>query len=102
MPSCECAITPVLATYSLTNYQHIILMAIFFLMTYVTIRNLPRPFLWSMVAVVAMGLLVELEEGATRFHHCRMRDLIPDVAGGLVGMALVVLWRRVRRPAAQT
>jgi hypothetical protein len=36
-----------------------------------------------------MGLVVELEEGATRTGNCRLTDLLPDLAGALVALLLV-------------
>ena len=45
-----------------------------------------------------LGLLVESsQEGATRTGNCRLTDVLPDVVGGLIAMALVVginaIWR---------
>jgi hypothetical protein len=44
-----------------------------------------------------MGVLVELAEGATGRGHCRLRDLIPDFAGAMLGAAALITWRRIRR-----
>jgi VanZ family protein len=58
---------------------------------------------WSFLACFAMGLLVEIAEGATGIHHCRMRDLIPDMAGACVGAIVVLIVRRLaaRRTLAE-
>ncbi len=103
---CEWTFGLDLAVYSLTNFAHIVLFAVFFVMTIAQFRYelTWRTFGWSMLAVVVMGLLVELAEGLTGEHNCRMRDLIPDAAGGLLGAGLVyagkMLWYkfRERRP----
>lgn len=36
-----------------------------------------------------MGMLVELSQGVTAHGNCRMRDLIPDSAGALLGFLTV-------------
>jgi len=49
-----------------------------------------------------LGFLVEIAEGATGIHHCRMRDLIPDMAGACIGAIAVLIVRRLtalRTPA---
>jgi hypothetical protein len=56
-------------------------------------------FAWAGVACIIMGLLVELAEGFSGKGHCRMRDLVPDSAGILLGAAIVLLWKRLRKPA---
>ena len=43
-----------------------------------------------------MGLLVELAQGISGAHHCRLRDLIPDAAGVVLGAGIVFLWNRMR------
>ena len=96
-PECEGIPTLAMAFYSLGNYQHVILMTAFFVITYATLVSTKRPMLWSALAVALMGFAVEIEEGMTRFHHCRMRDLIPDMAGALAGAILILIWKRVRR-----
>jgi len=57
---------------------------------------------WSFLACFALGFLVEIAEGATGIHHCRMRDLIPDMAGASLGAIAVLIVRRLaalRTPA---
>jgi len=95
---CEFALDVPLALFSLTNYGHIILFAIFFLMTSVQARgrSLHARLLIALAAVLAMGVCVEVAEGLTGKGHCRLRDLIPDTAGGLLGMLLLMAWHRVR------
>lgn len=54
-------------------------------------------FAWAGVACIIMGLLVELAEGVSGKGHCRLRDLIPDSAGIVIGAVIVLLWTRLRR-----
>jgi hypothetical protein len=91
-----------LAIYSLTNYAHIVLFVLFFLMTSAQFRMSHWPgFAWSALAGITMGILVELAEGVSGNHHCRLRDLIPDAAGIVLGSGTVYLWNRIRgRPQA--
>ena len=51
---------------------------------------------WSFAATVALGLLVEIEEGATRTGNCRLTDVLPDAAGALIGMVLIAALAMVR------
>jgi VanZ family protein len=49
-----------------------------------------RTMTWSLVATLALGVLVELEEGMTRTGNCRITDVLPDLWGAFVVMALVM------------
>lgn len=94
-PDCEWTFHLQAAVYSLGNYQHIILMACFFLMTYTQLRKVPRAMMWAFLACVALGFLAEIEEGAARFHHCRMRDMIPDTAGAAIGLGILLVFAKL-------
>lgn len=91
---CEWTFSFALAVYSLRNFPHIVLMAIFFLLTVAQLPRSRHSMAWAFAACFVMGLLVELAEGATGVHHCRMRDLIPDMAGACIGAAAVWIFRR--------
>ena len=87
-----------LAVHSLTNYPHIVLFVLFFLMTSAQFRMSQwRGYAWAAVACIAMGLLVEAAQGISGKGHCRLRDLIPDAAGVVLGAGIVFLWNRMRR-----
>ena len=95
---CELTFDIPLAIYSLTNYAHIVLFGFFFVMTSAQFRMFNwSAFAWAAVATIAMGILVEVAEGLTNKGHCRLRDLIPDTVGILVGSVIVLLWNRIRR-----
>src|SRR5438105_14537646 len=96
---CECALTFSLALISLTNYGHIVRFTIFFLMTAVQLRasRLRTQLLLATAAVLAMGIYVELAEGLTGQGHCRLRDLVPDLAGAIIGAVILTLWTRRQR-----
>ena len=95
---CELTFGISLAIHSLTNYAHIVLFALFFLMTSGQLRMSQwSASAWAAIATVAMGLLVELAQGLTGKGHCRMRDLIPDAIGILLGSAIVLCLNRIRR-----
>ena len=98
---CELMPSMALAVYSLGNWPHIVLFVLFFLMTSAQF-NMSRwsGFAWAGVACIIMGLLVELAEGISGKGHCRMRDLVPDSAGIVIGAAIVLLWQRLRKPTA--
>lgn len=99
---CEGVPNMALAVYSLTNYAHIVLFVLFFLMTSAQFRmSRWSAYAWAALACIAMGILVEIAEGISGNGHCRSRDLIPDAAGVVLGSAIVLLWNRIRsRPRA--
>ena len=93
---CQLAFDSALAAHSLTNYAHIVLFALFFVMTYAQFRTPNRrAFIWSAAGAILMGALVEIAQGVTGEGNCRLRDLIPDGVGILVGSAVVLLLKRV-------
>ena len=95
---CELVPNIPLAIYSLTNYAHIVLFVLFFLMTSAQFRMSHwLGFAWAALASVTMGILVELAEGISGNGHCRLRDLIPDAVGIVLGAGIVFLWNRIRR-----
>ena len=94
---CELVVNLPLAIHSMTNYRHIVLFVLFFLMTSAQFRmSRWQGYAWSALACIVMGLLVELAEGISGNHHCRMRDLVPNAAGVVIGAGLVFLWNRMR------
>ena len=96
VPACQLAISPELALMSLTNWAHVMLFGIFYLMTMAQFRRRTvSAFAWSALIVVVMGALVEVAEGATA-RNCRVRDLVPDAAGAVLGMAVIVVVTRIR------
>lgn len=92
-PHCEMALSFDLALFSLTNYKHIFLFGMFFLMTRVQLGRRPYAVLIAFAATMAIGVLIEIEEGMA-VGHCRIRDLVPDAAGALLGEVVWRLWRR--------
>jgi hypothetical protein len=100
-PICDVRLTLANAARSMTKVPHMALFAVFFVLTVLQFDRLGRRALtWSFLATIALGVLVELEEGATRSGNCRITDVLPDVAGAaigtvvLLGGALVVRWSR--------
>lgn len=94
VPRCDTQLTLLNARLSMTKVSHMVLFAVFFILTLLQFDRLdPRAFKWSFLATSALGLLVELEEGATRTGNCRLTDLLPDVVGAAIagGMLLTLL-----------
>ncbi len=93
--SCQFTFDTSLAIHSLTNYGHIVLFAVFFVMSSAQFRMSNRPaFAWAALAAIVMGVLVELAQGVTGEGNCRSRDLIPDAAGIVFGATIV--WLLIR------
>lgn len=88
-PVCEWTFSPALARHSLRNYPHIVLFTVFFILTYAQLPGVRRRVIWSFAATLGMGLLVELAQGVSGHGHCRMRDLIPDSMGAILGLVIV-------------
>src|SRR5215218_6975241 len=90
--ACDLQLTLANAALSLTKLPHLVLFGIFFILTAVQFSRVDRTaIVWSILATMVLGALVELEEGATRTGNCRMTDVLPDLAGALIGTGLVML-----------
>ncbi len=93
---CELAPSLSLAIFSLTNYAHLVLFALCFVMTSAQFQRFDWPaFAWATLITVVIGALVEVAEGVTGNGHCRLRDLLPDAAGALLGAAVVLSLRKI-------
>lgn len=89
---CDLTVDLPLAVHSLSNYGHIIVFFIFFLLTTRQFRLSGWGSLgWSIGLTMAMGVAVEIAEGLSGTHHCKTIDLIPDFIGALLGLVVVVL-----------
>jgi hypothetical protein len=90
-PACDMGLTVRNAGLSLTKVPHVILFGAFFLLTAAQFDRVDRRTLfWCFIATVGLGVVVELEEGATRTGNCRMTDLLPDALGALLAAALLM------------
>ena len=80
--------------HSLSNYSHIVLFAFFFLVTARQFRSPGWHALgWSVGLTMAMGAAIEITEGISGLHHCKAGDLVPDLIGALLGVAILLLAR---------
>lgn len=93
-PPCQMQFTLDLVRGSIMKYKHISLWAAFFLMTWVQARRTRYAFLIATVATMAVGILIELEEGATGTGLCKASDLLPDAIGALIAGVIAMIWRR--------
>lgn len=90
--ACDLAVDLPLAIQSLSNYGHIVLHFLFFLMTTRQFRSSGwRSWGWAFALTTAMGIAVEIAEGLSGHHHCKAIDLIPNFIGTLLGLMVVVL-----------
>lgn len=68
----------------------------FFIMTRRQIRKTGfTGFGWAALGTLAFGLVIELLEGITGEGNCRMRDLVPDFVGVLIGQLVYFIWNYV-------
>ena len=101
-PVCDTRLTLENASRSMTKVPHMVLFGLFALLTAAQFNRLDRRTIyWSLAATAALGLIVELEEGATRTGNCRITDVAPDIVGALamlVPLAVVIAAVRAARP----
>lgn len=105
--ACEGTVGGELALHSFRNTPHVLLFALCFLLAraqFPPARSIGDASRWAgpaaFAVTMAVGALVEVAEGLTGAGHCRLRDLLPDAAGALLGWvafaALSAVWTRVR------
>ena len=98
--ACQLVFGPRLAAHSLTNFPHVILFGIFFVISAIHFRvsrkSDDKTFLLASIATLTVGALVEIAEGVTGAGNCRLRDLIPDSAGALLGATALMIWQVIR------
>ena len=97
-PPCHMEFTADMVRNSLSKYKHIFLWGAFFLMTWIQVRRSRYALVIAAVATIAVGILIELEEGATGTGMCRATDLLPDAVGAMIGAVIARAWRT---PAAK-
>jgi hypothetical protein len=94
--ACYLTVNPSLALYSLSNYPHMILFGIFFIVTAMHFRlSAWRSLVWVLGLTVAMGAGMEIAQGLSGAHHCKAVDLIPDFIGAMLGLIVVILARTI-------
>ena len=77
LPACDTRLSLHNAQLSMTKVPHVVLFGFFFLLTALQFDRIGRRMLgWSFVATLGLGLLVEIEEGATRTGNCRLTDRV--------------------------
>ena len=92
---CETSMGLASAAYSLQNWKHVALCAVVASMTVAQLRRLRTwAFFVAVLGTVSLGLVAELEQGLFRDGHCRMRDLVPDTVGAVLGAMAALAWSR--------
>ena len=100
--ACQLAFSLPLAALSLTNFAHIVLFAFFFVVTSAQFSMKTTAAYAGVAAMtLAMGILVEAAQSLTGNGNCRVRDLVPDSAGAVLGAAFVFVSARLRRQRIQ-
>src|SRR5467141_5380702 len=104
-PKCQQILPTVqVLVVSLHNYAYIALFAGFYWMSWVQFRRADARVVWALLATLLVAALVEIAEGMTGGGrgqvHCRVRDLVPDVAGAVGAALLLAIWSRLRRKPA--
>lgn len=93
---CELIFDGRLAIHSFTNFPHIVLFALGYILTAAQFQlSKWSSFLWSAGLILFFGAIVEILQGVTGEGHCRARDLIPDTAGALIGALIVLALYRI-------
>ena len=98
-PKCDLATT--LTTRALVralhDYTHIAVFAVFAWISWVQFHRARARFVWTVLATLLAGALLEIAEGVTGRGQCRVRDLVPAAAAALGMSLLLALWSRLRR-----
>ncbi|MFN2636577.1 MAG: hypothetical protein ABR585_06100 [Gemmatimonadaceae bacterium] len=103
VPVCDTRLTLKNTGLSLTKVPHFVLFAGFFMLTAFQFDRLDqRAIRWSLLAVGVLGLVIELEEGATRTGNCRLTDVLPDIFGALLASAIIWGFMKVRRRSSRS
>ncbi|HNV70393.1 MAG TPA: VanZ family protein [Candidatus Ozemobacteraceae bacterium] len=88
---------------ALFNYPHVILFALFFFMTSAQFPlNRWSDFVWAGVVTISFGIAVEIAQGITGNGHCRVRDLIPDTIGVLIGATIKISVQKSKEKSPST
>jgi VanZ family protein len=99
-PPCDFDVTLDFSLASLLKYKHVFLFGVFFLMTRVQLRRVRSASLIAAAATLALGIVIELEEGATGTGYCKLVDLLPDGVGALIGALVGAIWKGKDGPAS--
>jgi hypothetical protein len=90
-----------LALFSFTNYAHIVMLGVFFVLSFLNFSlaraPIDRRYLYSAIGTLTLGVLIEVGEGVSGKGHCRLRDLLPDSAGIALGAAAVALFMLLKQ-----
>lgn len=94
MTACELLVGPTLALHSFRNRPHLLLFAACFVVARAQFRpsGADRRARWragaaALAISLAVGALLQVAQGVSGAGHCRLRDLLPDAAGALLGWA---------------
>ncbi|MGI9077708.1 MAG: VanZ family protein [Gemmatimonadaceae bacterium] len=97
LPVCDTDLTVTNMALSLTKVPHVVLFGAFFLLTILQFNQVNRRSLTlSLLITVALSLLVELEQGATRTGNCRLTDVLPNAVGAIIAMTLLGVGSAIR------
>jgi len=95
--ACELLVGPALALHSFRNTPHILLFVFCYFLARAQFRwavadahARRRGGVEAFALTLVIGALVELAQGASGAGHCRLRDLLPDATGALLGWAILV------------
>jgi VanZ family protein len=100
-PPCDFDVTLDYSLASMLKYKHVFLFGVFFLMTGVQLARVRGASLIAAAATLAVGVLIELEEGATGTGYCKLVDLLPDALGALVGALVAAIWKPAAREGGE-
>lgn len=96
--ACEGLVGTELALHSFRNAPHMVIFALCFGLARAQFgpagfraRVRWQPDAGAFALTVVIGALVELAEGASGAGHCRLRDLLPDAAGAVLGWAALAV-----------
>jgi hypothetical protein len=91
---CDLAFNVPVLRQSLSNYSHIVLFSFYLFVTARQFRSVSWQSLgWCIGLTMAMGAAIEIAEGLSGQHHCKVSDLVPDFIGTMLGVMVVLIVR---------
>lgn len=96
-PACRIATAGTSFADPFMNVPHLVLFFVFFLLVYVALGPVWRRMAWSLVMTLGFGVILEIQQSATRTGNCELVDLLPDAVGALAGALVVVTFLAAKR-----
>lgn len=97
MPACRVATPGTSPEDPFMNVPHLALFAAFILLVYIALGPVSARLRWAVAMTFSFGVVLEVQQAATRTGNCELVDLVPDALGALGGVVIILIFRAARR-----